>query len=273
MASQNTTFMKLLKKHTSIDKDFINEFFKDFKIGEELSFHIEDKKAAEYLGIKVESLRNRLLNKGAKTKAYLEHVDYIKTKRNGASNITYFINYQCFERLAMSGNSEESETIRSYFTKLREFILENQKIIYQAMTNKDDLRKYAGYKCIYFFAADERKEHTFKIGGMNDIIRRLQNYNIGQINDANFKYLAIVKNKKIIDGCIANKLKPKQLHENMQIFQININGLKKVIQECYAEHVTKKENNALYDELSQLAGLYAYARDKKIVKTYIVIGK
>ncbi len=34
------------------------------------------------------------------------------------------INYQCFERLAMSGNSEQSKTIRMYFVKLREFITE-----------------------------------------------------------------------------------------------------------------------------------------------------
>jgi hypothetical protein len=43
------------------------------------------------------------------------------------------VNYQCFERLAMSGDSEESESVRMYFVKLREFITENQKLIYQLM--------------------------------------------------------------------------------------------------------------------------------------------
>ena len=36
------TFIQLLKKHTTIDKDFINTFFRKFKIGGELNFDIKD---------------------------------------------------------------------------------------------------------------------------------------------------------------------------------------------------------------------------------------
>ena len=41
------------------------------------------------------------------------------------------LNYQCFERLAMSGDSKKSDTVRSYFIKLREFLYTNQKLIGQ----------------------------------------------------------------------------------------------------------------------------------------------
>ena len=60
------------------------------------------------------------------------------------------INYQCFEKLAMSGDSKNSETVRMYFVKLREFITENQNLIYQAVENKNDLDKYSNYESIYF---------------------------------------------------------------------------------------------------------------------------
>ena len=33
------------------------------------------------------------------------------------------INYQCFEKLAMSGDSPKSESVRMYFVKLREFAI------------------------------------------------------------------------------------------------------------------------------------------------------
>ena len=46
------------------------------------------------------------------------------------------VNYQCFEKLAMCSDSKESETIRMYFIKLREFITNNQHLIYQAIENK-----------------------------------------------------------------------------------------------------------------------------------------
>jgi len=56
------------------------------------------------------------------------------------------VNYQCFERLAMGGDSEKSESVRMYFVKLREFITENQKLIYQSMENYEDLKKYSKSK-------------------------------------------------------------------------------------------------------------------------------
>ncbi len=35
----------------------------------------------------------------------------------------------------MSGDTQESESVRMYFIKLREFIVENQKMIFQAIEN------------------------------------------------------------------------------------------------------------------------------------------
>jgi len=49
--------------------------------------------------------------------------------------------------------------------------------------------------------------------------------------------------------------------------------LKKVIKDCYCKSVTNKENNTLYSELSQLANLYSYIKDKKNIKPYVIIDK
>ena len=43
------------------------------------------------------------------------------------------INYSCFEKIAMSGDSPKSESVRMYFIKIRQFLVENQKLIFQAM--------------------------------------------------------------------------------------------------------------------------------------------
>ena len=78
------------------------------------------------MDINLQTLRKRLNNTFAKTKRFIENIDYIKIKKNITSSITYMVNYSCFEKLAMSGDSKSSETVRMYFTKLREFITENQ---------------------------------------------------------------------------------------------------------------------------------------------------
>jgi hypothetical protein len=39
------------------------------------------------------------------------------------------LNYKCFEKLIMTGDSAKSEIIRNYFVKLREILIDSQKLI------------------------------------------------------------------------------------------------------------------------------------------------
>jgi len=182
------------------------------------------------------------------------------------------LNYQCFERLAMSGDSPKSETIRMYFVKLREFLTDNQHLIYQAIENKKELGKYSGYDSIYFFAVDDRKMN-WKVGRTSDIIQRLRNYNVGRIKEIDLKYLAIVKNPLLVEKCIKLKLKKNQVIENKEIFMAEPKIIKNTIKECYCKYVPENKNKELYEEMASLLGIYAYTKDKKNIKPYIIIGK
>jgi len=269
----NNDFIELLKKYTNIDKKFIDTFFKKFKIGEELEFHIKDIDASKYLEIELNTLRKRLNNTFSKSINYIENVDYVKIKTGKTTAVTYMINYQCFERLAMGGDTQKSETVRNYFVKLREFLTENQKLIYQSMSNYNELNKYVGYETIYFFAVDNRKNDIFKIGRTKDIVSRLRNYNVGLIKDIELKYLALVKNSIIIENCMKLKLEKNQLIQNREIYKVDPNNLKKIIDDCYCKYVSKNKNNKLYEEISNLLGLYAYTKNKINIKPYIIIDK
>lgn len=217
---KNSIFISLLKQHTNIDVNFIDIFFKKFKIGGELNFDIKDIDVSKYLGIGIINIRKRLANAYSKTKKFIENVDFIKIQSGKTSSVTYMINYQCFEKLAMSGDSAKSESVRMYFIKLREFLVENQQLIYQAMENKVDLDKYRGYDSIYFFAVDERKPDLLKVGKTKDIVLRLRNYNVGRIKEVELKYFALVKNSLLIENCIKLKLKANQVFENKEIFKV-----------------------------------------------------
>lgn len=269
---KDSIFIELLKSNTNIDEDFIDTFFKKFKIGGELDFDIEDTKVSKFLGISLATLRKRLNNYFSTTKKYIEKVDYIRVKTGNTNEIVYMLNYQCFERLAMSGNSPKSESVRLYFVKLREFITDNQHLIYQAIENKKGLDKYSGYDSIYFFAVDDRKM-DWKIGKTIDIVQRLRNYNVGRINEVDLKYLAIVKNPLLIECCVKLKLKKNQVIENREIFHTEPKHIKKIITECYCKHVPSNKNKDLYEEMANLLGIYAYTKDKINIKPYIIIGK
>ena len=273
MSKKDSIFIKLLKENTNIDEDFIDTFFKKFKIGGELDFDIKDTNVCKYLDINLSTLRKRLNNAYSKTKRFIENVDYIRIKTGVSNNIIYMLNYACFEKLAMSGDSKQSEVVRMYFTKLREFITDNQRVIYQAMNKKNDLKIYNKMDTIYFFAADERKQDILKVGKSSKIVERLRNYNVGRIKEVELKYVALVKNPLLIEKCIKLLLKKKQVVSGKELFEIDPKILKKVIDECYCKHVSAKENKDLYNEISNLLGMYVYVKDKLNIKPYIIIGK
>ena len=273
MSKKDSIFIKLLKENTNIDEDFIDTFFKKFKIGGELDFDIKDTNVCKYLDINLATLRKRLNNIFSKTKRFIENIDYIRIKTGVSNNIIYMLNYACFEKLAMSGDSKQSEVVRMYFTKLREFITDNQRVIYQAMNKKNDLKIYNKMDTIYFFAADERKQDILKVGKSTKIVERLRNYNVGRIKEVELKYVALVKNPLLIEKCIKLLLKKKQVVSGKELFEIDPKILKKVIDDCYCKHVSVKENKDLYDEISNLLGMYVYVKDKLNIKPYIIIGK
>ncbi len=219
----------------------------------------------------MDNVRRRLQNKYSKTKKFIENVDFIKMKSGKTSGLTYMINYQCFEKIAMSGDTQESETVRMYFIKLREFIVENQKMIFQAIENKNDLTIYRGYDSIYFFDVDIRKPNIFKVGRTQYIVHMLRNYNVGRIKEIDLKYFALVKNPLLIEKCIGFRLDKQRLIPNREIFIIDPNKLKKIIDDCYCKYVSKQQNRELYKEISDLLGLYAYTKNKINIKPYVII--
>lgn len=268
---KNNIMIKMLKTYTNIDEEFIDTFLKIFKINSELVFNILDLDASKYLGIELITLRKRLNNIYSRKILYFENVDYIKVKIEGSNRKNYMLNYSCFERLGMSGESEQSEIVRLYFVKLREFLTDNQHIFYQALNNKDILKKYNGFSSIYFFAADERNPNILKIGQTRKIIERLRNYNVGRIKEVELKYFALVKNPVLVEKCVKVKLKNNELFKNKELFVIEPFKLKKIIDECYCKYVSKDENDELYSEISELLGLYSYVKDKVNIKPYIII--
>lgn len=91
-------------------------FLRNSKIGDELNFDIKDFDVSKYLNIKLKNLRERLNNGFAKYKHFYENVDYIKIKSSTSSaGVTYMLNYPCFERLAMGGETKEAEQVCTYF--------------------------------------------------------------------------------------------------------------------------------------------------------------
>lgn len=267
-------FVDLLKTYTNIDKKFINIFFSKFEIGGELLFHIQDIDVANYLQIKLKSLRNRLRNKYSKSMQYIEGVDYVIIKDDiDSRKKIYLLNYTTFEKISMESDTEVGANIRNYFTKLREFIYDNKKLINQSLNNKNILDKLVGYHVIYFFVADPKYPEIIKLGKTLNIISRLRTYNTGRIYEPELKYLAVVKNSKLIEDCVKLLLNKNTIYKRNEIFKISPEKIIKAINRCYKKNTSLQDHKQIYSEISELLGLYSYVKNKKRLIPYVIIRK
>ena len=117
------TINKIVNKYSINNINNILESISDKNTNKK--YYIKDINAATYLGISLITIRKRLSNAYSKTKKFIENIDYIKLKTEKTSSVIYMLNQQCFEKLAMSGDSKKSESVRMYFIKLREFLVEH----------------------------------------------------------------------------------------------------------------------------------------------------
>lgn len=276
MPRQKATIVLLLKKYTDIDPEFIDTFLGDYKVPtteeEQYEFNILDESVSTYLDIKLSTLRARLQNKYSKKKLYYEKVDYVRVyKDKSKRTVSYLLSYPCFERICMNGDNEKSEVVRLYFSKLREFLTDKAKLVKQALDNKtEQLKKYSSFETIYFFAADVGK---YKIGKSAGILTRISNYNVGRVEEVDLKYLALVKNRKLIEDCLKLELKPFEVFEGKEIFEVEPEHIEKVINDCYCKSVSLKEHKELQSEVTELFGFYSYVKDKTRIKPFVVISK
>ena len=121
---------------------------------------------------------------------------------------------------------------------------------------------------IYFFAADTTK---FKVGRSTDMLSRLRSYNVGRVEDIVLKYVAIVSDSILIERCIKKKLKPFEVIEGREIFELNPSDIKEAINDCYSSLTSNTAHKQLLEDLATLTGYYAYIKDKKMIKPYVVI--
>lgn len=213
----------------------------------------------------------RLLNYYSSDKIYFEKVDFIKRKEG--HKIKYFLNYKCFERIAMSGNTKRSEEVRAYFTLIREFLTSNAVLIKQTIHNKYDLHQYRDFDTVYFFAVNEDEfKKIYKVGTDEDIVKRLSTYNTGRVPDVDLLFLALITNKKLFDTCIKEKLRPYSVIKNREIYYIDPKDIKKALKVCYETSVTEADHLKLIESASELNKFYDFIKDND-VKPLVVFDK
>lgn len=252
-----------LKKFSTIPHEFITDFYIIAK--EEYSDNdviIDLDVVCKWLKILKGNLKKILLDN------FEEGFDYTMKKKqkkqiNSTGRTTYheiLITPNCMKELCMISQSKKAKEVRKYFISLEKLIKKYFQDIKDLMYKKIGLlEKNQKSKTniiggvIYILEAQNSDITLYKLGKSGGIKKRLNTYNTGNANDVEPLFIFKVNDITATENCIKSLCKKYQYRKYKEIYEININLFKEVIESCteisnklvkdYDDMVKKKEIN------------------------------
>ena len=241
-----------LKKYSGISSKFIDDFFSlyDYKTSY-TDIIISFDKLAKWLNMRKDNLKKTL------ERTYVRDIDYniklIKSNKKGRPHEEIIITPECMKRLCMSSASEKGEQVRTYFIQLESLIDKYKQTII------DDLNKKVGILennqkpkvdpkkgVIYVLRTSRSVENLFRIGRSKNFLTRLLSHNSIEPDNIEIVNLYEVDDIVRVENCVKNALKPKQYRKRKEIYQVDGDLIKEVINTCEKLicKVSKKEKKS-----------------------------
>lgn len=226
------TLKDFLKKFTAIPAKFIDEYYVFYEKCDNNKFGIPIEDVMTYLKItNLKKFQERIRDN------YTLHIDYeiirIRQKSTqGVKDANYMISFECFEKIAMNSTTKKGAEFRDYFVMLRKFIDYYKDHISSKLLELTQTNKF-----IYILLVNKDK-NIFKLGRTKDMRKRLQTYATGKDTHPDIKFIMIVDDEKTVEKCTKLFAKPLQYKANKELYQTELDTLKKLVFDCA---YTKKE--------------------------------
>lgn len=228
---------QFLKDRSNIDEEFIDDFFGLYKCDTTSTDKIIPLQSiANWFGAKKFSLLRTL-----KT-SYKRGLDYtIKKKKSkrGRPKQIVLLTPNCFKRLGMLSKTKKGEHIRDYFIELEQLIDKYKNNMYKKVTRrikklernqKGKQMKMKGV--VYILKAADDSTTLYKLGKTVDLKRRLQEHNSSNADNVEVVYTLETKNIDQVEKCAHALMKKYKYRKYKEVYQINADILKDVIELC-----------------------------------------
>ena len=244
-------FKEFLIKNSNIKKSFIEDFFEIiredyFDLSSE--FLINSNKLQSWLKISSRKDFHDTIKR-----SYSINIDYIIIKSNnkgiGKNNEKiYMLTPDCAKMILQSTKSKRGNDVRHYFIEIEKMLYKYKDIIINKLKNELDLiknnqkPKIDNKKSkIYVFKTLNTDLTLYKIGRTKNLKNRLGQYNSPLANDLKIIYEYETNNIKQVESCIKILMKNSQYRKYKEVFQIDIDIIKKLIKNCDNEINLVKE--------------------------------
>lgn len=220
------SLVKFLKQHSTIDEDFIDDFFGLYDLKDKYNFCINVEVIAKWLNIRKEHVVDSL------RAHYREGDDYRlvaqkSVKGTGRPRNVIMLTPRCFKSLAMQGTSKRAKAVREYYLDLEELLQRYQNYIHEGLREKiQRLRHNQKPKVnptkgvIYVLQAAEGKNY-YKVGRTRD-----------KADDIRPLFLYETDDVEEVEACIKVFLKKHKYRRSKEIYEVDLGILKKMVAEC-----------------------------------------
>ena len=166
---------------------------------------------------------------------------------------------ECFKRLCLLSKTHKAEEVRTYFLELeklighyKNYIIEGLKKTIQILENntKEVSQKIKG--TVYIIRSIKDINGIYRFGQTEDFKKRLANYNSSNSDKMEVMYIYETKDSKKIQDCVIAQIKPLRYKKRKDFYEIDINVLKKIINDC--TELTHKYKKSLTKNNKQEGG-------------------
>jgi hypothetical protein len=140
----------------------------------------------------------------------------------------------------MISNTSTAKQVRKYFLEMEKLIKKYNEIIQEKLNeelglikkNQKPTTKQKKGGVIYIIEAQNTNATLYKIGKSNDLKKRLKTYNTGLANDVDVLFELYVDDKDKVEQCVKSALKDFQYRKYKEVYEIDIEVIKKIIVKC-----------------------------------------
>lgn len=126
------------------------------------------------------------------------------------------------------------EKIEKLLHKYKDHIIESLQKRIDVLENNQKLTIKIDYKkgVIYFLKSQLEPDNVFKLGKSKKFKKRLLSHNSSHSDDVNIAFVFETDNIDEVEGCLKAILKKKQYRKRKEIYQIDLDVLKNIMEGC-----------------------------------------
>ena len=229
-----------LKKYSPIGEAFIDDFFSLYSVNSRPGdFVVNLDTIATWLRAKKGSLKRTLVS------TYTLDVDYslslpTETKRHKGRLEVILLTTDCFKTLCMQSKTPKAAEVRAYFVAVENTLFKYREDIVASMNkrigvlerNQQSIQTPGTKGVIYVIKASADRDSVFKIGRTQNLKQRLRSHGSALADSLDVVYVYETACIEKVESCIKLMIKEKQYRKYKEVYQIDLDTLKKVISGC-----------------------------------------